>query len=185
MLEIPLAELGGDQQIVGVYATTSRQSTRVLTDGANSTAPALTGPFVQVGRQGNPLFNEGLVALRDKDLYSRTQPSSDASLFQKYASSPELAKLINTIVFKGQTVAPETNRTDLVGIFIPDLIKVDLSTDSARLAGGGSDFAANPDDAGFSRLGIFGGRRAHQQSAARIRRSRDSSRRLAEWSPFR
>ena len=156
-LEIPLAELGTDQQIVGVYATTSRQSTRVLTDGANSTAPTLSGPFVQVGRQGNPLFNEGLVALRDKDLYSRTQPSSDATLFQKYASTPELAKLINTIVFKGQAVAPETNRTDLVGIFIPDLIKVDLSTNPARLAGGGSDFAANPDDAGFSRLGIFGG----------------------------
>lgn len=156
-LEIPLAELGSDQQIVGVYATTSRQSTRVLTEGENSTGPALTGPFVQVGRQGNPLFNEGLVALVDKDLYSRTQPSSDANLFQKYASEPELAKLINAIVFNGQTVAPETNRTDLVGIFIPDLIKVDLSTASARLAGGGSDFAANPDDAGFSRLGIFGG----------------------------
>lgn len=156
-LEIPLSELGGDQQIVGVYATTSRQSTTVLTDGANSNGPTLSGPFRQVGRQGNPLFNEGLVALVDKDLYSRTQPSSDASLFQKYASTPELAKLINVIVFKGQTVAPENNRTDLVGIFIPDVIKVDLSTAPARLAGGGADFAANPDDAGFSRLGIFGG----------------------------
>lgn len=156
-LEIPLSELGGDQQIVGVYATTSRQSTTVLTDGPNSAGPTLSGPFRQVGRQGNPLFNEGLVALVDKDLYSRTQPSSDASLFQKYASTPELAKLINVIVFKGQTVAPENNRTDLVGIFIPDVIKVDLSTAPARLAGGGSDFAANPDDAGFSRLGIFGG----------------------------
>ena len=156
-LEIPLCELGGDQQIVGVYATTSRQSTTVLTDGANSTGPTLSGPFRQVGRQGNPLFNEGLVALVDKDLYSRTQPSADASLFQKYASTPELAKLINTIVFKGQTVAPENDRTDLVGIFIPDVIKVDLSTAPARLAGGGADFGANPDDAGFSRLGIFGG----------------------------
>ncbi|PZR74892.1 MAG: hypothetical protein DLM73_06675 [Chthoniobacterales bacterium] len=155
-LEIPLSELGSDQQIVGVYATTSRQSTTVLTDGTNSAAPTLSGPFRQVGRQGNPLFNEGLVAIQDKDLYSRTQPSADASLFQKYASTPELAKLINTIVFKS-TVAPETNRTDLVGIFIPDLIKVDLSTAPARLAGGGADFAANPDDAGFSRLGIFGG----------------------------
>jgi len=156
-LEIPISEFGSDQQIVGVYATTSRQSTRVLTEGTGSTGPALSGPFVQVGRQGNPLFNEGLVALVDKDLYSRTQPSADANLFQKYASSPELAKLINAIVFKGQKVAPEDGRTDLVGIFIPDLIKVDLSTAPARLAGGGADFAANPDDAGFSRLGIFGG----------------------------
>jgi hypothetical protein len=32
-------------------------------------------------------------------------------------------------------VAPTTNRTDIAGIFIPDLIKVDLSTGPARLAG--------------------------------------------------
>ena len=54
-------------------------------------------------------------------------------------------------------VAPTTNRTDIVGIFIPDLIKVDLSTDPARLAGGGATDPFNPDDAGFSRLSIFGG----------------------------
>jgi hypothetical protein len=54
-------------------------------------------------------------------------------------------------------VAPTTNRTDIAGIFIPDLIKVDLSTGPARLAGGGATHPTNPDDAGFSRLGIFGG----------------------------
>lgn len=157
VLQIPVSELGGDQQVVGVYATTSRQTTRVLSEGPASVPPVNTGPFVQVGRQGNPLFNEGLVALKDKDLYSRTQPTADATLFQQYASSPELAKLINTILFNGQMTAIEENRTDLVGIFIPDVIKVDLSTAPARLAGGGPDFVANPDDAGFSRLGIFGG----------------------------
>jgi hypothetical protein len=156
-LQIPLTELGGDQQTVGVYATTSRQSTRVLSEGPNSAGTTESGAFVQVARQGNPLFNEGLVAIQDKDRYSRTRPTEDAALFQKYASSPELAKLINAIVFKGEKVAPEDNRTDIVGIFIPDLIKVDLSTRRARLAGGGANFAANPDDAGFHRMGIFGG----------------------------
>ncbi|MEO7166461.1 MAG: DUF4331 domain-containing protein [Spartobacteria bacterium] len=156
-LEIPVSDLGDDQQVVGVYATTSRLKIRVLDEGPASGPPAESGAFVQVGRQGNPLFNEGLVALKDKDLYSRTKPSDDATLFQTYASSPELAKLINAIIFNGDKQAIEDNRTDLVGIFIPDLIKVDLSTASARLAGGGPGFAANPDDAGFSRLGIFGG----------------------------
>ena len=55
------------------------------------------------------------------------------------------------------SVAPTTNRTDIAGIFIPDLIKVDLSTAPARLAGGGATDPVNPDDAGFSRLSIFGG----------------------------
>jgi hypothetical protein len=54
-------------------------------------------------------------------------------------------------------VAPTTKRTDIAGIFIPDLIKVDLSTAPARLAGGGAMDPVNPDDQGFSRLSIFGG----------------------------
>jgi len=149
-LEVPIAELGGDQQIAGVYATTSRQSVRVLNE---KHSPKNNGPFVQVARQGNPLFNEGLVAIADKDLYSRTSPSNDGELFRKYAETPELARLINLLVFKSP-VAPETNRTDIAGIYIPDLIKVDLSTTRARLAGGSP---ANPDDVGFSRLSIFGG----------------------------
>lgn len=147
-LEIPISELGGDSQVVGVYATTSRRATTVISGGA---APAVTGAWVQVGRQGNPLFSEALIALEDKDLYNRTKPTQDAALFQKYAETPELAALINAIVFSGQAVAPTTGRSDLVGIFIPDLIKVDLSTAAARRVGGGAD------DAGFSRLGVFGG----------------------------
>jgi hypothetical protein len=152
VLDIPLEELGGDQQIVGVYATTSRRQVRVL----RAADDAGLGPFVQVARQGNPLFNEGLVAIKDKDVYSRTSPELDSALFRKYALTPELAALINALVFKAN-VAPTTNRTDIAGIFIPDLIKVDLSTAPARLAGGGASHPTNPDDAGFSRLSIFGG----------------------------
>ena len=152
-LQIPVEEIGGDRQIVGVYATTSRRRITILNERRN---PAELGDFVQVARQGNPLFNEALVAIEDKDLYSRTSPEKDASLFKKYATTPELAALLNALVLGGN-VAPTTNRSDIAGIFIPDVIKVDLSTAPARLAGGGAMHATNPDDAGFSRLGIFGG----------------------------
>jgi hypothetical protein len=157
-LEIPMSELGGDQQIVGVYATTSRHQMTVLRSGilnSENSGPQITGPWVQIARQGNPLFNEGLVALADKDLYSSTAPTQDSKLFKKYALNPELAHLLNVIVL-GSSVAPETNRTDIAGIFIPDLIKVDLSTGPCRLAGNGTQAGANPDDADFSRLSIFG-----------------------------
>jgi hypothetical protein len=165
-LEIPVSELGGDAQTIGVYATTSRRQVQVFvhgsinnrsSDGNTSTGSVIYGPYVQVGRQGNPLFNEALVAIADKDLYSRTSPAQDKQLFRKYALNPELASLINAIVFNGAGPAPETNRTDIAGIFIPDLIKVDLSTGACRLAGGGAGSETNPDDAGYSRLGIFGG----------------------------
>lgn len=136
VLDIPLSQLGGGEQVAGVYATTSR--------------PNPAGDFVQVGRQGNPLFAEALVAIADKDLYNTTTPERDAELFAQYASSPELAALINLILFGGDGPAVETDRTDLAAIFIPDVIKVDLSTGPARLAG-------PPDDEGFSRLSVFGG----------------------------
>jgi hypothetical protein len=150
VLNIPLSELGGSEQVAGVYATTSRQQVRVLRDTSNGTGGTESGNFVQVGRQGNPLFCEAFVPIKDKDLYNQTDPSQDPTLFKKYALSPELAEIL------GLPANLRTNRTDLAGIFIPDLIKVDLSTRRARLAGGTNPGAA-PDDSGFNRLGIFGG----------------------------
>ena len=151
-LVIPVSELGGDQQVVGVYATTSRRQFRVVRGDKDQN----TGRWVQVGRQGNPLFCEGLVAIADKDLYNRTSPEKDSKLFRKYAENPELCRLINAIVFGGNGPAIETNRTDIAGILIPDLIKVDLSTGPVRVAGSGPGHPVNPDDAGFSRLSVFG-----------------------------
>ncbi|MEY2879200.1 MAG: hypothetical protein RLZZ15_1580 [Verrucomicrobiota bacterium] len=156
-LDIPLADIaGGENQTMGVYATTSRRATTVLTDGAGSAGTTATGPWVQVGRQGNPLFCEAFVALKDKDLYNRTKPTSDSALFRTYAENPELGGLINALVLKAN-VAPITNRADLAAIFIPDVIKVDLSTARARLPGGGATNSVLADDAGYSRLSIFGG----------------------------
>jgi len=143
VLQIPLSELGGAQQIAGVYATTSRQRLRVFSGNHDRNL----GPWVQVGRQGNPLFNEGFVAIIDKDRYNRTPPSKDKQLFSQYALQPELASLLNAI---HGTSALTANRTDIAGIYIPDLIKVDLSTGPAALAG-------DIDDANFHRLGVFGG----------------------------
>ena len=157
-LRVPLSELGGDQQTVGVFATTSRLMMPVAAPEGRGILDLIRRPtWVQVARQGNPLFNEGLVALEDKDTYSRTLPTVDSQLFRKYAESPELATLINALVAGGQTVAIDRNRADIAAIYIPDLIKVDLSTDPVRLAGNGATDATNPDDAGFSRLSIFGG----------------------------
>lgn len=156
VLQIPVSELGGDKQRVGVFATTSRQRLTILSEIGD---PVTTGDYVQVGRQGNPLFCEGLIAVVDKDKYNRTLPVVDGFLFRKYATNPELAVLINLLVLgdpEGDGPIKTTNRNDLAGIFIPDLIKVDLSTPPARLAGGGASHPTNPDDAGFSRLSVFG-----------------------------
>src|SRR5919201_1285366 len=58
-LVIPVSELGGDQQIVGVYATTPRPHIQILRDETGRRPvrngdPQLHGPWIQVARQGNP-----------------------------------------------------------------------------------------------------------------------------------
>jgi hypothetical protein len=131
--------LAGPSQGVGVYASVSRQRiTLRKTDGE----PVGSGPWIQVNRQGNPLFNEVLVSLRDKDRYNRTSPSGDAS-FATYAQNPEVAVLINAVF--GTSFAT-SGRGDLQFIYIPDVIRVDTTTEPAHL----------PGEAGFSRLSIFG-----------------------------
>lgn len=135
VLNIPLSELGG-ARIAGVYASTDRRQDPApgAADGKDKPEPV----FVRVGRQGNPLFNEAFVAVADKDLYNQTRPRRDAKLFAQYALEPELATVLGL---------PDTNREDLAAIFIPDLIKVDLTTRPARLA----------NQRGFHRLSVFGG----------------------------
>jgi Domain of unknown function (DUF4331) len=105
--------------------------------------------FVQVNRMGNPLFNEVLVALKDKDDYNRASPPDDAA-FATYAENPEIAFLINFVLFgdpTGQSPLATTGRADLRLVFIPDVIRVDTTTAPVRLAG----------QVGFSRFGFAGG----------------------------
>ncbi len=136
VLDIPLEQLG-DATVAGVYATTERRRLSALSTRPERREDKTNGGFVQVARQGNPLFNEALVALADADLYNRVEPRQDARLFVDYALNPELATVLGL---------PDQDRQDLAAIFIPDVIKVDLTTPPARLAG----------DPGFHRLGVFG-----------------------------
>ena len=132
VLNIPLTTLGG-AKIAGVYATTSRTLASLLDDDSDGDEKL----FKQVGRQGNPLFCEVFIAEVDKDRYNQTKPIDDAKNFSKYADSPEVSNALKL------TPIPNLLRQ----IYIPDMIKVDLTTLPARLAG----------TPGFSRLGVFGG----------------------------
>ena len=137
-----MSELG-NAKMAGVHATTSRQRITNLSKKPGKTDTPLKGEFVQIGRQGNPLFNEALVALRDKDLYNQTDAVDDDQ-FRIYAKDPEgdegieISRLLN--------VTPPIPGL-VEGIYIPDVIKVDLTTGPAR----------TPNDINFHRLGIFGG----------------------------
>jgi len=130
----------GEQTGVGAYASVSRPEVRTFDE---DNKPIFAGEFIQVNRLGNPLFNEALVPLIDKDRFNRQDPIDDLD-FAVYAETPELAALIN---FVYSTSFVETGRQDLVGVFIPDVLRVSTTTGPVTLSG----------QPGFSRLGFIGG----------------------------
>jgi hypothetical protein len=79
---------------VGIWTTASRRQAKVR--DANGGRGVDTGPYVQVSRLGNPLFNEVLVPLSEKDVWNSQPPSKDKS-YAKGVASPELAGLLNVL----------------------------------------------------------------------------------------
>ena len=75
--------------VVGVYTTASRRKA-LINHGDSQTE---TGPWVQVSRLGNPLVNEVIIPMADKDRWNARPPAGD-SQFAKYVAHPELAGLL-------------------------------------------------------------------------------------------
>ena len=102
--------------VVGVWSSTERRRVQVTNKATASAAKRRhrkSGDkgFVQVSRLGNPLVNEVIIPLGQKDHFNATQPSQDAKLYGKYVLNPELAHVMNLLFHIN---APEHNRTDIV-----------------------------------------------------------------------
>ena len=160
VLQVPEAQVTRDHQavsgpsaanaVVGVWSSTERP--RLLVSGSGTKG---SGRDVQVSRLGNPLVNEVIIPLGQKDHFNATQPSDDLKNFGKYVLSPELAKVINAL-FPGLNV-PESNRTDIVTALltgVPGLTQIAPGappTDTLKINLG---VAPNPHP---SRFGVLGG----------------------------
>jgi len=101
----PVAGAGGKNAVVGVWATTERRRVSVARHGKAK------AKWVQVSRLGNPLINEVVIPVGQKDRFNRTQPADDAANFGKYALNPEPARLLNALFGLG---VKESGRTDIV-----------------------------------------------------------------------
>ena len=80
-----------DKSTIGVWATASRRKSRVF-DKESGTYVGI-GPWQQVSRLGNPLFNEVVVPMALKDKWNVRTPAGDA-FYEKYVNHPELAGLL-------------------------------------------------------------------------------------------
>ena len=101
--------------VIGVWASASRRRATVLEPGGS----AGMGDWVQVSRLGNPLFNEVIVPMGDKDRWNSLPASAD-SQFLDYVRHPELARLL-PVLYPG--VFPNLQglsaaRADLVAILL-------------------------------------------------------------------
>ena len=98
---------------IGIYASASRERIRILRDNGSVDTD---GPFVQVSRLGNPLINEVVIPLGQKDLWNRSDPKNDSQFLNRY-TTPELAGLVN-LLYPGLPDTPTTGRDDLVAVLL-------------------------------------------------------------------
>ena len=119
-LKVPISDLTAGSPIIGVWASASRQKVRILDQPNGATVQTIeTGPYVQVCRLGNPLFNEVLVPMAKKDFWNTQQPVND-SQFAVGVTHPELARLLN-VLYPGvfpNLAAYTKPRTDLEAILL-------------------------------------------------------------------
>ena len=94
--------------VVGVWASTERQRIQVRKHHGKRHYKHV---WRQVSRLGNPLINEVIIPISQKDKFNRTSPADDLANFGKYALNPEPARLLNALFNLG---VKETNRTDIV-----------------------------------------------------------------------
>lgn len=141
VLQVPKAMLTSDgsspsdptsaRSVIGVFTTASRQKSRMFVGtggtGGSTTAPFAgdpsdSGPFVQVSRLANPLFNELLIPLSRKDFWNSQAPANDAQ-FAQFVQQPELAQLLPVLYpsafpHLAALNAAKTPRADLVAVLL-------------------------------------------------------------------
>ena len=103
--------------VIGVWAAASRRRSLIRETGSGSVHEA--GHWVQVSRLGNPLFNEVIVPLGDKDRWNALSAADDGQ-FLKYVDHPELAKLLPVLypnVFP-KLAGLKAARADLVAVLL-------------------------------------------------------------------
>lgn len=116
----PHGKVSDQGSVIGVWTTASRQTATVRDPATGASVAA--GPFRQVSRLANPLFNEVLIPLGRKDEWNTLPPSGDKR-FADRVTHPELAALLPALYPKvfpnlARLVAAGTPRADLEAILL-------------------------------------------------------------------
>ena len=160
----------GAETVIGGWTTASVRQGKLINGSpasGNDKVEKAGGAWTQVSRLGNPLVNELVIGLPDKDKFNASQPKDDGQ-FLTYVSNPTLPALLSTVL--GANVTP-TNlpRTDLLTTFLTgitgvnkpanpkpsEMLRLNLAVPAVpfaaqnRLGVAGNALAGGTDNAGF------------------------------------
>jgi len=128
MMEVPVRNLTNKHDrptdsadpdaVLGLWSSTSRRTMRVFNgDGTTSES----GSFVQVSRLGEPLVNEFLITLGDKDRWNATAPKDDANFVDEYYRHPGLAAALHALFGVNVPAEPREDIVAALATGIPGL----------------------------------------------------------------
>jgi hypothetical protein len=130
-LKVPMSDLtrhgstptnpASSHSVIGVWAAAARRKARIR--DADQGQDADMGPWVQVSRLANPLINEVIIGMGQKDFWNSVTPADDAQFIGRY-QHPELAGLL-PVLYPSPTFdhlaslnASGADRADLVAILL-------------------------------------------------------------------
>ena len=125
--------------VIGVWTSASRRQVQVR-QGSAAGDDVYVGPQTQVSRLGNPLFNEVIVPMAQKDKWNSLPPSEDKR-FAEFVETPELAGLLPVLypgLFDNLAALNKagTPRVDLLAILltgIPDGLIDDFQNNTGEV----------------------------------------------------
>ena len=123
-IEVPIACLTeGTDPVIGAWTTASLPQGEVEDPSPTYEATSVYGgAWVQQSRLSNPLVNEVVIGLPDKDLFNAAEPTQDSAL-ATYVTNPTLPALLDLLfrdaVGSPTNIAPSNfPRNDLVAAFL-------------------------------------------------------------------
>jgi hypothetical protein len=136
--------------VIGVYATANRRQVRILQANGTHRGKA---DWKQVSRLGEPLVNEVLIPLGQKDRWNATDPEDDSQFVKRYLN-PGIVGIANAL-YDALDDAPRTKRGDLVAVLLTGVPGLNFTggkkADLLRLN------VAIPPASSPSRLGVLSG----------------------------
>jgi hypothetical protein len=121
--------------------------------GLDGSARSDAGPWRQVSRLGNPLVNELVIGLKDKNKFNASKPNDDVQ-FADYITNPTLPELLEVLF--GVTAPNAFPRNDLVQVFATGVPGLNANGSFGEMLRLNTSIAA-VSAAAQSNLGVLGG----------------------------